>query len=146
MGLDNGFVLRKRCEPQIEIELCNFRNFHALADFFRREKMLPNKDGSTNPSYEYAVTLDLLHRLQFRIESIYNELIKLPANTVSYYDDNGYPSRYSEMFYANDFDPTSSSDVFVGTKLIRLYQRIDSLREIMENMSADYEVIFYDSY
>jgi hypothetical protein len=68
--------------------------------------------------------------------------------TVSCYDDNGYPKKYQEMFYDMEFNPVYSSSSFAGSKLLRLYERIQALLEILDGLdeSADWEVQFYDSY
>jgi hypothetical protein len=156
MGLDNGFQLRNKKTGQI-IDLFHFRKYYELAEYFRSNPMLPKFNGTEGDSYEYAVTEQNLSTLQAMIAPIYNVLIKLPENTVAYYDDNGYPQKYTKMFYGNDFDPTGSSSSFAGTKLIRLYQRIAALLEMLDNIKYTwyneeeqtddtYELIFYDSF
>lgn len=156
MGLDNGFSLRNKKTGQI-INLFHFRKYYELADYFRSFEMLPKFDGTEGHSYEYPVTESNLSALKSQLEPIYNTLIKLPENTVSYYDDVGYPQKYTKLFYSNTFDPTHSQSAFAGTKLIRLYQRIDSLLEILDNIKYTwyndeehvddtYEIIFYDSF
>ncbi len=156
MGLDNGFSLRN-IKTGMRMDLLHFRKYYELADFFRQYKMLPKTDGSAGDSYMYAVTEEVLDKLQHQLEPIYNELIKLPTNTVAYYDENGYPAKYVKLFYSADFDPTSSQSAFAGTKLLRLYQRVDALKEILDNMKYiyynedeqsgnDWDIIFYDSY
>lgn len=155
MGLDNGFVLRNRKNPRQTMELFSFRKYYELAEFFRHTPMLPNTDGTDSESYEYAVDEQILNKLKAEIEPIYQELIKIRPNTLAMYDDKGYPKKYYEMFYGNDFDVTSSQSAFAGQKLVRLYQRIDSMLEILENLSysyrdsdekPDFEIILYDSY
>lgn len=155
MGLDNGFVLRNRNNPHQTMELFSFRKYYELADFFRRTPMLPNINGTKEESYEYAVDRQVLDKLQREIQPIYQELVKLRPNTLAMYDEEGYPKKYHEMFYGNDFDVTSSQSAFAGQKLVRLYQRIDSMMEILDNMSysyrdsdekPDFEIILYDSY
>lgn len=156
MGLDNGFTLRNK-KNNTQIELFHFRKYYELADFFRRYSMLPNSDGQEDPSYMYPVTESNLKELQHELEPIYQTLIKLPENTIAYYDENGYPTKYAKLFYGNDFDPTTSQSAFAGAKLIRLYQRIGSLLEILDNIrfvwyndeehkDDTYEIVFYDSF
>jgi hypothetical protein len=156
MGLDNGFSMRNK-KTGVIIDLFHFRKYYELAEFFRKYPMLPRLDGKPEDSYTYAVTEDILNKLQHELESIYSALIKLPANTVRYYDENGYPVRYSKLFFGLDFDPTSSQSMFAGEKLIRLYQRVDALKETLEQMqyiyredeevhNTEWEIIFYDSY
>lgn len=154
MGLDNGFQLRNK-NTGATIDLFHFRKYYELADYFRSFEMLPKFDGTEGESYKYAVTKENLTNLKQRIEPIYNVLIKLPFNTVTYYDEVGYPEKYIKLFYSEDFDPTSSQSCFAGAKLIRLYQRIESLLEIFDNTQDtyydnehkdSYEIIFYDSY
>lgn len=149
MGLDNGFILRKKGEKE-GIYLFNFRNFYALANMFRREQMLPNIESPDEPSYEYAVTEEKLEAIHRMIEPIYLELIKLHPNKLGYYDEKGYPKKYNELFFGNEFDPTNSQSAFAGQKLVKLYQRINALLEIMDglhiNCPDDMEIIFYDSY
>lgn len=156
MGLDNGFQLRNK-QTGVTVDLFHFRKYYELADYFRKFKMLPKYDGTDGESYEYAVTNENLTELQRIIEPIYNTLIKLPANTIAYYDEMGYPEKYAKLFYGEDFDPTSSQSAFAGAKLIRLYQRIESLLEVLDNFGYvwynneehkddTFEIIFYDSY
>ena len=156
MGLDNGFQLRNKTTG-LTVDLFHFRKYYELADYFRRFKMLPKFDGTEGESYEYPVTKENLEKLAAQLEPIYNTLIKLPANTVAYYDEMGYPDKYTKLFYGDDFDPTRSQSAFAGAKLIRFYQRINSLLEILDNMqyiwyneeekkNDTYEIIFYDSY
>lgn len=156
MGLDNGFQLRNKITGKT-VDMFHFRKYYELAEYFRRFKMLPKFDGSEGDSYEYPVTKDNLTNLQHIIEPVYNTLIKLPSNTVAYYDEEGYSEKYRKLFYGNDFDPTSSQSSYAGAKLIRLYQRIESLLEILDNsrfawyndeehQEDVYEIIFYDSY
>ena len=150
MGLDNGFVLRNSKTKEQVVELFSFRNYHEMANFFRRTPMLPNINGTDEPSYEYAVNAEVLTQLKLHIDPIYRELSVLPANTVDYYDENGYPAKYRKLFFGNDFDPTDSRSSFAGNKLIRLYQRIDALSELLVNIeygdNKDLEIILYDSY
>ena len=156
MGLDNGFTLRNK-KNNTQIDLFHFRKYYELADFFRRYSMLPRDDNEDGPSYLYAVTESNLKELQHEITPIYQILIKLPENTIAYYDENGYPAKYTKLFYGNDFDPTSSQSSFAGTKLVRLYQRIEALLEILDNSrfvwyndkehkDDTYEIVFYDSF
>ena len=154
MGLDNVFRLRNK-KTGIQMDLFHFRNYYELADYFRRFEMLP-KSGTNEPSYEYAVTRENLTTLQQLLEQAYNLLIKLPLNTVTYYDDMGYPEKYHKLLYGEDFNPASSQSSFAGIKLLNLYQRIDSLLEILDNIQkvwynneqiqGEYEIIFCDSY
>ena len=150
MGLDNGFVLRDSKTKEQIIELFSFRNYHELANFFRKTPMLPNTDGTEEPSYEYATNAELLTQLKLHIDPIYRELSVLPANTVDYYDENGYPAKYKKLFFGNEFDPTDSRSSFAGSKLMRLYHRIDALFELFANLEYDenkhLEIVFYDSY
>ena len=156
MGLDNGFQLRNKKTGKT-VDLYHFRKYYELADYFRGFKMLPKFDGTDGESYTYPVNAENLTALKQVLEPIYNTLIKLPANTIAYYDEEGYPEKYRKLFYTNDFDPTSSQSSFAGAKLVRLYQRIDSLLEILDNsrftwyndeehQEDAYEIIFYDSY
>lgn len=156
MGLDNGFQLRNKKTGQV-VSLFHFRKYYELAEYFRSFPMLPKYDGAEGHSYEYQVTEENLSKLKTIIEPVYNTLVKLPENTVSYYDDTGYPHKYTKLFYGNTFDPTCSQSSFAGTKLIRLYHRITSLLEILDNMKYTwyndeehgddtYEIIFYDSF
>jgi hypothetical protein len=156
VGLDNGFTLHNK-KNNTQINLFHFRKYYELADFFRRYPMLPRDDNEDGPSYLYAVTESNLKELQHEITPIYQALIKLPENTIAYYDENGYPSKYTKLFYGNDFDPTSSQSSFAGTKLVRLYQRIEALLEILDNSrfvwyndeehkDDTYEIVFYDSF
>jgi hypothetical protein len=156
MGLDNGFRLREKNTGKT-IDLFHFRKYYELADYFRGFKMLPKWDGTEGDSYEYAVTSENLTALKQMIEPVYVTLAKLPENTIAYYDEEGYSEKYRKLFYGNDFDPTSSQSAFAGAKLIRLYQRINALLEILDNsrftwyndeehQEDAYEIIFYDSY
>lgn len=156
MGLDNGFALRNK-KNNTQIQLFHFRKYYELADFFRKCPMLPRDDGRDGPSYLYLATENNLKELQHEIAPIYQTLIKLPENTIAYYDENGYPTKYSKLFYGNDFDPTSSQSSFAGAKLIRLYKRIEALLEILDNIQFvwyhdeerqddTYEIVFYDSF
>lgn len=150
MGLDNGFQLRNKKTGKT-IDLFHFRKYYELAEYFRSQPMLPKFDGSEGASYEYAVTKDFLQTLQHQLDPIYTELVKLPS--VAYCDDNGYPKKYTKLFYNHSFDPTDSQSSFAGQKLMRLYNRIDALLEILDmleimsyNSEAEYEIIFYDSF
>lgn len=155
MGLDNVFRLRNK-KTGIQIDLFHFRNYYELADYFRRFEMLPKSNGTNEQSYEYAVTHENLTTLQRLLEPAYNLLIKLPLNTVTYYDDMGYPEQYHKLLYGEDFNPASSQSSFAGINLLNLYQRIDSLLEILdsiqtvwynnEQIQGEYEIIFCDSY
>ena len=86
MGLDNGFQLRNKKTGKT-VDLYHFRKYYELADYFRGFKMLPKFDGTEGKSYNYPVNAENLTTLKQVIEPIYNTLIKLPANTVAYYDE-----------------------------------------------------------
>ena len=156
MGLDNGFQLRSKKTGKT-VDLFHFRKYYELADYFRKFQMLPKFDGTEGESYEYPVTEENLTALKHIIEPVYNVLVKLPENTVAYYDEMGYHQKYAKLFYGNDSDHTASQSAYAGAKLIRLYQRIQSLLEILDNSrftcyndeehkDEAYEIIFYDSY
>ncbi|MBQ8806279.1 MAG: hypothetical protein IJZ68_07500 [Bacteroidaceae bacterium] len=153
MGLDNGFQLRSKKTGKT-VDLFHFRKYYELAEYFRSFKMLPKFDGTEGASYLYPVTEENLTELKRQLQPIYDTIVKLPENTISYYDEMGYPQKYTKLFYGNDFDPTSSQSAFAGAKLIRLYQRVNSLLEVLDNFKYacyndtddTYEIIFYDSY
>ena len=139
MGLDNGFILRNKTTNK-DVELFSFRNYYALANFFR-----------TGDETEYEVSEQQLTDLLHQLKPVYEELKRLPMNTVGYYDDHGYPDKYCKLFYGSDFNPTDSESSFGGYKLMKLYNRVEALLEIMENIrysdcSDEYCIIFYDSY
>jgi hypothetical protein len=149
MGLDNGFVLRNKITGD-KTSLFHFRNYYELANYFRQFDMLPKHNDEDGESHEYEVTESVLTKLQQIIFPIYSVLIALPGNTVAYYDEVGYPQKYAKLFYSNSFNPIESSSSFAGRKLIQLYQRIDSLLEILDNLEPScynpHEIIFYDSF
>ncbi|MGN0179631.1 MAG: hypothetical protein ACI4DY_09375, partial [Monoglobaceae bacterium] len=102
MGLDNGFEFRSRKNPNVRIEVANFRNYYELNHY-----MMQNGK-ETGVEYEVEVSRELLENLFNKISPIRDELIKLPGDTVAYYDDHEYPDEYYEEFHLNEFNPATN--------------------------------------
>lgn len=146
MGLDNGFVLKSKKNKNINIELCYFRNYYELNEY------IMTKGIKTNYEYEVIVSKELLKDLFYQIKDIAEALIKCPNNIILKYDIEGYPEEYRDHFYGEQFSPCNSPSAFAGSKLIRLYNRIDSMLEILENElynenddEQDLYIVFYSS-
>lgn len=138
MGLDNGFVLKSKKNKNINIELSYFRKYYELDNYIMAKGI------KTNYGYKVIVSKELLKELFYQIKDIAEALIKLPINTIFEYDEEGYPKEYYDLFYGEDFSPCESTSDFAGEKLIKLYNRINSMLEILENDDEqDLYIIFY---
>ena len=136
MGLDNGFVLRFKDNPSYEVELAYFRKYYELDEYF------------PNQGEDVIVSKEDLVKLQLYIEPIYKLLKSLPKYIVEDYDNMGYPETGRwRAFENNDFTPLCSQSAFAGIKLMRLYERLDGIIEILENdFSGKFEIYFYSSF
>lgn len=150
MGLDNGFEFRSRKNPNVRVEVTNFRNFYELNHY-----MMQNGK-ETGVEYEVEVSKELLEELRNAIEPIRNKLIRLPGDTVAYYDDHEYPDEYYEEFHLNEFNPATNETAYAGCKLLRLYDRINAMLEAFEIADCqseselfsgdDFYISFYSSF
>jgi hypothetical protein len=141
MGLDNGFVLKSKKNKDIAIEIASFRKYYEL------DRYVMAHGEKTEDEYEVSVNAELLDKLSQKIEKIRDVLVRLPGNTVDKYDEEGYPEKYHAEFYGMDFSPCESQSAFAGHKLLRLYSRIECMKEILENdYEKDLYIIFYSSF
>lgn len=150
MGLDNGFEFRSRKNPNVKIEVANFRNYYEL------NKYMMQSGKKTEFEYEVEVSKELLEELLNKIKPIRDKLIKLPGDTVAYYDDHKYPDEYYEEFHMNEFNPATNESMYAGYKLLQLYERINTMLEAFENTryqskselfsGDDFYISFYSSF
>ena len=150
MGLDNGFEFRSRKNPNVKIEVASFRNYYEL------NKYMMQSGKKTEFEYEVEVSKELLEELLNKIKPIRDKLIKLPGDTVAYYDDHKYPDEYYEEFHMNEFNPATNESMYAGCKLLQLYERINTMLEAFENAryqseselfsGDDFYISFYSSF
>lgn len=142
MGLDNGFLLRSKKHEGFEVELAYFRKFYELDDWCtRRCKRVSD--------YEVLVTEDDLIKLKEEISPIVKELQKLDEGKLLYYEENGFPKKYTTQFYGQEFDPTSSRSYCAGWKTLHLFHCIDCMLDIMQHnydIKDDIYIVFYSSF
>lgn len=142
MGLDNGFELRERGNPSLNIEVAYFRKYYELDDWVRRNARRLDGDGEY-----FEITKSDLNKLLEEISPIVEIIGRYTYEKIAYFDDTGYPQCLVEKFYTKDFDPTSSQSAFAGNKLMRLYRSVLCMLEILDiNPGNDYYYRFYSSY
>lgn len=135
MGLDNGFILRKRLEPGIYtdgFEVGYFRKFYELSDFIRQSSLkLLKEDGKET----YKVTLDVLLTLQKEIHPIIEIIKKFTYEQLVYYDEVGLPDDFSREDYAalnyGYFNVFRTGTSFQLKKLMKLHHLVETLIEIL---------------
>lgn len=145
MGLDNGFTLRSRANPEEEIaNIAYFRKYYELDDWMR----LHCKKRDKNEEFEWEVTLEDLEDLRRYIETVAKEVIKLDQKDLDYYDNYGYDESLGrQLCLSNDFCPVDSKSMFPGTKLIRLYHAVNVMCEILDtNRNSNVFITFYSSF
>lgn len=139
MGLDNGFVIRSRSNPDLAIEIAYFRKYFELDDWCMSHC-------KHTEEFEVEITKDDLDKLRSTIEPIAEALLKLGITKVGYYDENGYPKKYDVDFYGNDFNPADSNSFIAGVKLCRLYCALDNMYDVLEHNGDDIYITFYSSF
>lgn len=140
MGLDNGFIARKKENSYVvDIDLAHFRNYYELDDYIRSCTYSP--DG-----YEFLVSAETIREIEKTIKDIAKTLLSTAGNTVDFYDEQGYPEEMQRQFYGNPFDPSMSRSSFAGRKLIRLYETTHCLQDIIENNPDNVYIAFYSSF
>jgi hypothetical protein len=140
MGLDNGFVIRSRKNPDLAIEIAYFRKYYyELDDWCLHHCKHIEK-------FEVEITKNVLDKLRSTIEPIAEALLKLGITKVGYYDENGYPKKFNVDFYGNDFNPADSNSFIAGVKLCRLYCAIDNMYDVLESNGDDIYIMFYSSF
>lgn len=135
MGLDAGFAISTD-----KIEIAYFRNFHELDSWICYNCM--QKDKNT-----YDVTLEDLKILKEDLLPIARVLINVPERMMSKYDDRGsYPKKYKlddEELICEDFNPLISRSSFAGTKVMKLYNLVCTLINLLEDDCCDESSVEY---
>ena len=139
MGLDNGFQLRSKQYPDLEIEFASFRNYYEL-----NEWCLLNCEHIND--YKVKITQRDVEELREIVKPVAEELLKLGISKLGYYEENGYPKEYEITFYSSEFNPIDSRSFAAGIKLCRLYRTLESIWEMMEYNGDEIYFTFYSSF
>lgn len=144
MGLDNGFIVRKKDDEQFRLEIAYFRKFQELDDYIT---LTCNK---INDSDVYEVPIDVLEDLRDELLPIAKILIQIPSKLLSKYDDTSYPKKYKlddEELIRYDFNPLTSNSMFAGFKTLKLYNAVCTMINFLEDdWKHEYYIEFYSSY
>lgn len=139
MGLNAGFTLRSHnAEKEVtnKVEIAYFSKFHELDSWIRYNCMQKAEDENL-----YDVTLEDLKILKEDLLPIARVLINVPERMMSKYDDRGsYPKKYKlddEELICEDFNPLTSRSSFAGTKVMKLYNLVCTLINLLEDDCLD---------
>lgn len=147
MGLDNGFIIKKKSDPNFELEIAYFRKFFELDDFIARRATKVVDDWE----HLYKINYDVLKDLKEELLPTIQVLIGIPERSISKYDDNTYPKKYkldSDELISDEFNPITSRSAFAGLKAMRLYNAVCTMMEFLINndYSDEYYIEFYSSW
>lgn len=144
MGLDNGFILKSRKNPEMAIEMAYFRKYYEL-------NHLALWAGNQIEGDEYNVEFNeemLMTFLNAEVKPVYEVINKLPGR-IEYYDENGYGKDVSCSCYGYALNPATSQSYAAGYKLIKLYHNLVTMIETLQNNNLqkdDLYFIFYSSF
>lgn len=144
MGLDNGFVLRRRSDPNFSLELASFRKFYEL-------------DAYLASVHDVEVSEEKLESLINFLQPVIDTLRIYTDSELNYLEDNNsWPESLARELYGNAFSPTTRDTSYLtwrkAYKTRKLYMNLVTIRDMMselcwtEEAKKDYYIEFYSSY